>query len=217
MGDYDKLVQEIDSCVKCALSRGRTRSVPGSGATDADIMFIGEGPGYYEDQQGVPFVGAAGNLLNEMLASIRLSRRDVYITNMIKCRPPNNRDPFPAEISACSGYLDRQIEMIKPKVIVALGRFSFAKFFPTETISRARGKPRLWNGLVVYPMYHPAAALHNPNLRPALERDFARLPGLIRSVMERQANGGEPSPEPPEPNGQMSMLEEPSKQLGLFD
>ena len=218
MGDYDSLVREIESCAKCGLSRGRTRAVPGAGATDADIMFIGEGPGYYEDQQGVPFVGAAGNLLNEMLASIRLSRRDVYITNMIKCRPPKNRDPFPAEISSCSGYLDRQIEMIDPKVIVALGRFSFAKFFPNEPISRARGKPRLWNGLVVYPMYHPAAALHNPNLRPALERDFARLPGLIKSVMERRANGGQPDAAPsPEPNEQMSMLEEPSKQLSMFD
>ena len=218
MSDYENLVQEIASCVKCGLSRGRTRSVPGAGATDADIMFIGEGPGYYEDQRGVPFVGAAGNLLNEMLASIGLSRRDVYITNMIKCRPPNNRDPFPAEISACSGYLDRQIEMIDPKVIVALGRFSFAKFFPRETISRARGKPRLWNGLVVYPMYHPAAALHNPNLRPALERDFARLPGLIESVIQRQANAERTGLAPsPEPDGQISTLEEPSKQLSMFD
>ena len=176
MSDYENLESEIKSCHKCSLSRGRTRSVPGSGATDANIMFIGEGPGYYEDQQGVPFVGAAGNFLNEMLASINLSRDDVYVTNMVKCRPPNNRDPFPAELSACSGYLDRQIAMIDPKVIVALGRFSFAKFFPNEAISRARGKPRLWNGLVVYPMYHPAAALHNPRLRPAIERDFARLP-----------------------------------------
>ncbi len=214
MDDYGSLVQEINSCVKCNLSRGRTLSVPGSGATDADIMFIGEGPGYYEDQQGVPFVGAAGNLLNEMLASINLSRRDVYVTNMVKCRPPKNRDPFPAEIGACGQYLDRQIEMIKPKVIVALGRFSFAKFFPNETISRARGRPRVWNGLVVYPMYHPAAALHNPGLRPALERDFARLPGLIQSVIERQTNGERPGTEP---SGQTGLPEEPSKQLSMFD
>ena len=145
MTDYSDLVQQISTCEKCDLSQGRNRSVPGDGALDADIMFIGEGPGYHEDRQGLPFVGQAGNLLNEMLAFIGLSRQDVYITNMVKCRPPNNRDPFPAEIRSCAPYLDAQIELIQPKVIVTLGRYSFAKFFPTSPsaapgASRATGR-----------------------------------------------------------------------------
>ena len=204
MTDYPDLVQQISTCEKCELSQGRNRSVPGDGALDADIMFIGEGPGFYEDRQGLPFVGQAGNLLNEMLASIRLSRQDVYITNMVKCRPPNNRDPFPAELRSCTPYLDAQIELIQPKVIVALGRYSFAKFFPNESISRARGRPRDWKDIVIYPMYHPAAALHNPGLRPALQRDFSALPELIREVAERQATGEMPKQESAQ---QLSMFE----------
>lgn len=206
MIDYSDLVQQISTCEKCGLSQGRNRSVPGDGALDADIMFIGEGPGYHEDRQGLPFVGQAGNLLNEMLAFIGLSRQDVYITNMVKCRPPNNRDPFPAEIRSCAPYLDAQIELIQPKVIVTLGRYSFAKFFPNESISRARGKPRDWQGIVIYPMYHPAAALHNPGLRPALQRDFSTLPELIREVAERQATGETPKPKQ-ESDRQLSMFE----------
>ena len=195
LSDYQSLVARISSCTKCTLSRGRNKTVPGDGALDADFMFIGEGPGFHEDRQGLPFVGQAGNLLNEMLALIGLARGDVYITNMIKCRPPNNRDPFPVEISSCRPYLDEQIEMIEPKVIVTLGRFSFSKFFPGEAIGKARGKPRNWNGLVVYPMYHPAAALRNPRLRTALESDFSMLPDLIRQVSERRAFGEEPEQE----------------------
>ena len=204
MTDYPDLVQRISTCEKCGLSQGRNRSVPGDGALDSDIMFIGEGPGFHEDRQGLPFVGQAGNLLNEMLSSIGLSRKDVYITNMVKCRPPNNRDPFPVEIRSCSPYLDAQIELIQPKVIVTLGRYSFAKFFPNESISKARGRPRDWQGLVIYPMYHPAAALHNPGLRPALQRDFSALPGLIREVAERQATSEMPVQEPVQ---QLSMFE----------
>ena len=180
------LAERIAACDMCGLAKGRGKTVPGDGAADADIMFIGEGPGFYEDRDGLPFVGRAGALLNEMLASISLRRADVFITNMVKCRPPNNRDPFPAEISACSGYLDEQIAAVRPKVIVALGRYSFAKFFPNEAISKARGKPRNWRGVVVYPMYHPAAALRNGNLKARLQDDFARLPDLVRET----ANGG---------------------------
>ena len=139
------------------------RQVPGDGDRKANVMFIGEGPGYYEDQQGIPFVGRAGQLLNEMLESIDLQRQDIYITNMLKCRPPNNRDPLPAEITACGPYLERQIRMISPKVIVTLGRYSTANFFPTEPISKLRGKPMPWNGITILPMYHPAAALRNGN------------------------------------------------------
>ena len=206
MTDYPELVQRITICEKCSLSQGRNNTVPGDGSLDADIMFIGEGPGFHEDRQGLPFVGPAGNLLNEMLSSIGLARQDVYITNMVKCRPPNNRDPFPAEIRSCSPYLDAQIGLIQPKVIVTLGRYSFAKFFPNESISRARGRPRIWQGLVIYPMYHPAAALHNPGLRPAIQRDFSTLPELIREVAERQATGEMPEAEQ-ESVQQLSMFE----------
>ncbi len=206
MTDYPDLVQRISTCEKCSLSQGRNKSVPGDGSLDADIMFVGEGPGFHEDRQGLPFVGPAGNLLNEMLSSIGLARQDVYITNMVKCRPPNNRDPFPAEIRSCSPYLDAQIGLIQPKVIVTLGRYSFAKFFPNESISRARGRPRNWQGLVIYPMYHPAAALHNPGLRPAIQRDFSTLPKLIREVAERQATGEMPEAEQ-ESVQQLSMFE----------
>jgi DNA polymerase len=179
VSEYETLVQEVHSCTLCTLSQKRTMAVPGEGALDADIMFIGEGPGFYEDQQGRPFVGPAGRLLEELLASIGLKREDVYITNMIKCRAPNNRDPLPGEIEACKPYLDRQLAMIRPRVVVTLGRYSFAKFFPDVPIGKARGSPRSWNGLTVYPVYHPAAALRNSNFRSILEEDFQRLPSIL--------------------------------------
>ena len=204
MSDYDFLVSRISNCVNCGLSQGRTQAVPGAGSLNADIMFIGEGPGFHEDRQGVPFVGQAGKVLNHMLSVIGLSREDVYITNMVKCRPPNNRDPLPGELDACAPYLDEQLELINPKVIVTLGRFSFTKFFPKQSISRSRGKPMKWRDYMVFPMYHPAAALHNPGLRPVLERDFGALPDLIRQVVERQTS--EPEPE-----------ERPAQQLSMFE
>ncbi len=192
MPDFDDLIQRINTCSKCALSEKRTRAVPGDGSRTADVMFIGEGPGFYEDRDGLPFIGRAGNLLNELLATIGLRREDVYITNMVKCRPPDNRDPLPGEIQACNSYLDEQIELVSPKVIVALGRYSFSKFFPGESITKARGKPRQWRNLKVYPMYHPAAALHNPKLRPVLENDFKNLPSLIESVSQMPEEQDEP-------------------------
>lgn len=204
MSQYDLLVSRITACTNCGLSQGRTQAVPGSGSLDADIMFIGEGPGFHEDRQGVPFVGQAGNLLNHMLSVIGLSREDVYITNMVKCRPPNNRDPLPGELEACAPYLDEQLELIDPKVIVTLGRFSFTRFFPGQSIGRSRGKPRKWREYMVFPMYHPAAALHNPGLRPVLEDDFAALPGVIEQVIEQRT--GEPEPE-----------EQPAQHLSMFE
>lgn len=185
--EYNLLVQQISTCTRCGLSRTRTKAVPGEGSLTARVMFIGEGPGFFEDQSGRPFVGPAGQLLSELLASVGMKREDVYITNMVKCRPPNNRDPLPGEIQACQPYLDKQLEMIKPKVVVTLGRYSFAKFFPGDSISKSRGKPRQWNGIVIYPIYHPAAALHNPKLRSALEEDFKRLPDLIASMEQPSA------------------------------
>ena len=184
MSALDDLVKQVNSCTLCPLSEKRTNAVPGEGSPTADIMFIGEAPGFYEDRDGRPFIGPAGKFLDQLLASIGLNRSDVYITNMVKCRPPNNRDPLPAEIRACRPYLDTQLETIAPKVIVTLGRYSFSKFFPGETLSRSRGKPRRWNNLVVYPIYHPAAALHNPKLRPVIEGDFSRLLPLSNSVIE---------------------------------
>lgn len=203
MSEFDDLEAQIKSCSQCRLSEGRTQAVPGTGSRTADIMFIGEGPGYYEDQQGVPFIGQAGKVLNYLLGSIGLKREDVFITNMVKCRPPDNRDPQADELSSCSTYLDKQIELISPKVIVTLGRFSFSKFFPGEAISKARGKPRKWRDTIVYPMYHPAAALHNPKLRPVLENDFKNLPSLIQGIEQHAPEG--PEEEAPQ-----------AKQLNLF-
>ena len=201
MPQYDILVREIHDCTRCTLSAKRTQAVPGEGSLDADIVFIGEGPGYNEDREGRPFVGPAGKLLDELLASIGLDRGDVYITNMIKCRAPNNRDPLPSEIESCKPFLDRQLEMINPKVIVTLGRYSFQRFFPGEQLSKSRGKPRKLNGFTAYPIYHPAAALHNPRLRPAIEQDFRNLRDLVLSA---EAPPSEP------------VQQESSEQLSLF-
>ncbi len=181
MSELQELAQRIAQCTDCPLSKGRTHAVPGEGNEKAEVMFIGEGPGYHEDRQGRPFVGPAGQFLESLLASVGLDRSQVYIANMVKCRPPNNRDPFPGEIEACSKYLDRQIELINPKVIVTLGRYSLAKFFPKEAVSKARGKPRSWNGRTVYPLLHPASALYRQELRQVIEQDFQAIPGLLKA------------------------------------
>jgi DNA polymerase len=178
-----KLNDGIRRCPKCPLSRTRTQSVPGEGPVDADIMFIGEAPGYYEDQQGRPFIGAAGKFLEELLASIGLKRTDVFIANVIKCRPPSNRDPLPGEIEACGDWLAEQEQIISPKIIVTLGRYSLARYFPGMPISRIHGQARKVNGQWVVPMYHPAAALHQASLRSTIEFDFKKLPGYVEQAM----------------------------------
>jgi uracil-DNA glycosylase family 4 len=142
-------------------------------------MFVGEAPGFHEDQQGRPFVGAAGKFLEELLESIGMTRQDVYIANVIKCRPPGNRDPLPDEIESCKPYLDQQIELIQPKLLVTLGRFSMARAFPKARISEVHGQPRKIGGIIYYPMYHPAAALHQPSLRRTIEEDMRRIPELL--------------------------------------
>ena len=179
MSELETVAQEILVCTKCLLHRGRTKAVPGEGPGDAAIMFIGEGPGFHEDQQGRPFVGAAGRFLEELLESISLSREKVFITNVIKCRPPGNRDPLPEEMESCRSFLDQQIELIRPKLIVTLGRFSMARAFPRARISRIHGQPRKIDGIIYYPMYHPAAALHQPSLRRTIEDDMKRLPDVL--------------------------------------
>ena len=184
MSELESLVAEVSRCTRCLLHRGRTKAVPGAGPENADIMFIGEAPGFHEDQQGLPFVGAAGSFLDELLESIDLKRDQVYITNVIKCRPPGNRDPLPEEVEACKSYLDQQIELIQPKLVVTLGRFSMARAFPKARISRIHGQPRKISGVIYYPMYHPAAALHQPSLRPIVEDDMRRIPELIAQAAQ---------------------------------
>jgi uracil-DNA glycosylase family 4 len=177
-----ELYEEIADCQRCILSQARKNAVPGEGPEDADIVFIGEGPGFHEDQQGRPFVGAAGQFLDELLESIGLRREDVYICNVIKCRPPGNRDPLPEEVEACKPHLDRQIEIIAPKMIVTLGRFSMERYFPGAKISQIHGQARKLQGIIYYPMYHPAAALHQPRWRPVVEEDMSRIPQLLAAT-----------------------------------
>ncbi|MCK5590111.1 MAG: uracil-DNA glycosylase [Dehalococcoidales bacterium] len=179
MSTLTELYQQIASCQDCELAKQRTKVVPGEGPEDADLLFIGEAPGWNEDQQGRPFVGAAGEFLDQLLASIGLSREQVYIANVIKCRPPQNRDPLPAEIRACSKWLDRQVEIIQPKIIVTLGRYSLDKYFPGEGISKIHGKPQKCDNVVYYPMYHPAAALHQGSLRVIIQEDMLRIPQIL--------------------------------------
>lgn len=174
-----EVAEQVRVCTDCKLHHSRKNAVPGEGPPDADLMFIGEGPGFHENEQGRPFVGAAGKFLEELLASIDLTREQVFICNVVKCRPPGNRDPQEQEIDACSKYLDRQIQAVNPKVIVTLGRFSMARYFPDAKISAIHGQARVVNGRLVVPFYHPAAALHQPSLRRVVEQDFAMLPDLI--------------------------------------
>jgi len=202
--DLQQIAAEVNACTKCKLHQGRKRAVPGEGPANAEIMFIGEGPGFHEDQQGRPFVGAAGNLLVELLAAIGLKREQVFIGNVVKCRPPGNRDPEPDELQACAGYLERQITALNPKVIVTLGRYSMEKFFPGAKISSIHGQARKVGDRLVVAMFHPAAALHQPKYREPLFEDFKKLPGLIASA-EKAPTVAPPKPDEPE-----------TKQLSLF-
>jgi uracil-DNA glycosylase family 4 len=181
--ELESIAAEVRACKKCALHAGRKNAVPGEGPASSDILFIGEGPGFHENEQGRPFVGAAGKFLEELLAHIGLTRQQVFICNVVKCRPPGNRDPLPDEILACAPYLDRQIAAIQPRVIVTLGRFSLARYFPGARISEMHGRARAVDGRMVMAMYHPAAALHQPSLRRTVEEDFARLPDVLAQVV----------------------------------
>lgn len=177
--ELKKVAQEVSVCTKCELHFSRKLAVPGEGPVNATIMFIGEGPGFHENEQGRPFVGAAGKFLDELLAQIGMKRQEVFIGNVVKCRPPGNRDPQPQELTACSEYLERQIQAINPRVIVTLGRFSMAHFLPNAKISEVHGQAMKIKGRLIVAMYHPAAALHQQSLRSTIEADFARLPELI--------------------------------------
>jgi uracil-DNA glycosylase family 4 len=207
----DAIATEITECTKCPLHQGRTQTVPGSGSATASIMFIGEGPGQREDEQGIPFVGRSGQYLNYLLNLIDLKRPDVFITNVVKCRPPGNRDPQADEMAACKAYLDRQIETINPEVIVTVGRYSMARYFPKAKISAIHGQPKYDDGRAYYPIYHPAAALRNPGLRRDMEADFQRLLEVIEEVKRRRA-----SEDFDAPLGDDAPDDEPPQQLTLL-
>lgn len=187
MSALSDLCKEIANCRQCDLAKQRNKVVPGEGADNAVIAFIGEAPGWHEDQQGRPFVGPAGQFLEELLASIEMKREQVYICNVLKCRPPGNRDPLPTEIRTCQQWLDRQLALIRPRMIVTLGRYSMARFFPGDTIARIHGKARRQGGVIYYPMYHPAAALHQQKLRDTIRADMSKIPSLLAEA--------EPSPD----------------------
>ena len=206
-----EVAAEVSTCARCDLCKSRTRAVPGEGNPQAKILFIGEGPGFHEDKQGRPFVGPSGQLLQELLKSINLKREDVFITNVVKCRPPDNRDPLPSEIDACNDYLDRQIAAIQPLVIVTLGRHSMAKFFSGEKISAIHGRARKKDGYICIPMFHPAAALRTESYKIALREDFKKIPVALA---EAERLGAEVSAKPAVPAS--VKKEEPPQQMSLF-
>ena len=201
-----QIAAEVSVCQKCVLYHSRKKSVPGEGPANSEIMFIGEGPGFHENEQGRPFVGAAGQFLDELLAQAGLKRSEVWIGNVVKCRPPGNRDPLPEELAACNAYLERQIAAIDPKIIISLGRYSMGKFMPGAKISTVHGQMRRVGDRFVIAMFHPAAALHQAALKPAILKDFAQLPKLLeqaRGALKRSAPTAEGPKEDP-------------KQLSLF-
>ncbi|MHB8105427.1 MAG: uracil-DNA glycosylase [Dehalococcoidales bacterium] len=201
MSALTELCQQIVLCHKCDIARLRTKVVPGEGAENAEIMFIGEAPGWHEDQQGRPFVGQAGQFLDQLLLSINLKRPQVYIANVIKCRPPENRDPLPTEIQNCAPWLDSQISIIKPKMIVTLGRYSMAKYFPGKSISKIHGTAVKRDGIIYFAMYHPAAALHQGSLRKDIEEDMQKIPRLIAEMNKVEEEKPQPQPQ------QLNMFE----------
>jgi uracil-DNA glycosylase len=211
--DLASFAESIADCTRCPLSAGRTQVVFGSGNPDAELMFVGEAPGFHEDRQGVPFVGAAGQLLSKLLAGIGLSRDDVFVTNVLKCRPPGNRDPLPEEIAACESHLFRQLELIRPRVVATLGNFATKLLSGRpDGITRVHGREQTVSlggrQVTLYPIFHPAAALYTPRMLAVLEEDFARIPALIGRVVEPVA----PAP-PPAP---VAAAGRAAEQLGLF-
>jgi uracil-DNA glycosylase len=211
MHELAVLADSVADCTKCRLAEGRTQVVFGSGHPQADLMFVGEAPGFHEDKQGVPFVGQAGKLLDKLLAGIGLTRSDVFVANVLMCRPPGNRDPLPDEIQACEGFLWKKIELIQPKLVATLGNFATKLLSGRPTgITRVHGQEQETmlggNRVVLYPLYHPAAALYTPRMLQVLEADFARIPELLGRALEP-----EPVPEPA-----FSPPAEAAVQLGLF-
>jgi uracil-DNA glycosylase len=206
--------EQVSGCTRCRLAQGRTQVVFGVGNPHADLMFVGEAPGFHEDKQGYPFVGQAGKLLDRLLAGIGLQRSEVYIANVLKCRPPGNRDPQPDEIEACESHLFRQIELIEPTVVATLGNFATKLLSGKPAgITRVHGVEQETtlggNKVLLYPLYHPAAALYTPAMLKVLEEDFAKLPAILGRPLQ-EPPVAEPAPEP------ASLAAEPAVQLGLF-
>ena len=234
---FEAIAAEVRACTKCRLHETRTRAVPGEGDLDTEVVFVGEGPGFNEDKQGRPFIGRAGDLLVKLLASIGWRREDVFITNVVKCRPPDNRDPQPDEIAACAPYLRRQLELLDPAIVVTLGRFSMATFMPGTRISQVHGTVRPVDpatgaaSAMVFAMYHPAAALRTAAIERESYADMAMVPAALIDARRRREASAEPTPVTPneaptlEPSAleQRSTLEEaarpaddPAPQLTLF-
>jgi DNA polymerase len=212
-----QIASEVSVCTRCILHKSRNKAVPGEGPTHAEIMLIGEGPGFNENEQGRPFVGAAGKFLEELLAQADLKRSDVWITNVVKCRPPGNRDPQQDELDACDIYLQRQIKTIDPKIIITLGRFSMGKFMTGAKITQVHGQMRKVGERFVIPMFHPAAALHQAALKPSILADFGKLPQLLevaRKELAKQAPAKETEPKKNEVEDKSKN--EPPKQMKLF-
>ena len=208
MDSLDDVARAVRACTDCPLHRSRTNAVPGEGNPSAELMFIGEGPGFHEDRQGRPFVGPAGQLLEGLLASIGTNRDNVFIANMVKCRPPENRDPQPPEIAACAKFLERQIELVNPKLIVTLGRFSLGRFFPGESVTRARGSLRQKDERLIFPVLHPAAALRRPELRATMVEDFRAIAAALADAPEPEPAGAA--------SGSRHESAEASAQMDLF-
>ncbi len=214
----EELYAQVRTCPKCPLAETRTHSVPGEGPLDAEIMFIGEAPGMNEDKQGRPFVGQAGKFLDELLAAAGVTRADVYICNILKCRPPANRDPAPEEMAACKDYLDEQLDLIDPRVVVTLGRYSMARFFPSHKISAVHGRWKEVDGRFFVPMYHPAAALHQASLRETIIGDFRRLPRVLERAKLFEEQSGFMLPDmPAESDSPEKPYQPPAAQTRLFD
>jgi uracil-DNA glycosylase len=211
-----EISEQVSVCEKCKLHFSRKRSVPGEGPANAEVLFIGEGPGFYENEQGRPFVGQAGKFLDELLAAAGYARSTVFITNVVKCRPPENRDPEPDELTACGEYLDKQIAAINPHVIVTLGRISMAKFLPTARISSVHGHSFKVDGRLVVPMYHPAAALHQPSLKSTLIADFASLKKVIADARQQKQVTIDAAIVENNKPGKKTVEDPPAEQLSLF-
>lgn len=209
----NEIAAQVTRCENCQLHFSRKNAVPGEGAATAEIMFIGEGPGFHENEQGRPFVGPAGKFLDELLENAGYQRSQVFIANVVKCRPPGNRDPLPEELAACGVYLNRQIETINPRVIVTLGRISMGKFLPYARISEVHGKPFWVNERLIVAMYHPAAALHQPSLKSTIIDDFHRLREIIETA---RAADQKKALATTEILGEPDKTEEPPEQLSLF-
>jgi len=213
----NEIAAQVRRCENCQLHFSRKLAVPGEGPSTAELMFIGEGPGFHENEQGRPFVGQAGKFLDELLEVAGFRRQQVFIANVVKCRPPGNRDPLPEELAACSSYLDRQIEAINPSVIVTLGRFSMAKYLPSARISDVHGKTFWVHERLIVPMFHPAAALHQPSLKNSVIQDFKKLPDAIQAAKTARAKMiaamKQTSSEEP---GAESKTEDAPEQLSLF-